>query len=136
MKIGDRIKFLEEKTPYRIRALSNYFAVCTRPYNPQCTVIYTVLDFRKSIRGTENVVFCMGAETDEDCEEMLQRFESGESEISHRNNIPLNYCVLDSSKPLKEEIKRADLVFKEAIIGNKYELDKKLGIERKEDNNV
>lgn len=133
MKVGGRIKFLEEKTPYKIRALSNYFAVCTRPYNPQRTVIYTVLDFRKSIRGTENVVFCMGAETDEDCQEMLQRFESGESEVSHRNNIPLNYCVLDISKPLKEELKRADEVFLKAIRAE--ELDKKLSCEVKGEKN-
>jgi hypothetical protein len=109
MKVGDKIKFKEEKTPYRIRAMSNRFAVCTRPFNPQRTVIYTVLDFEHEIRGPENTVFGMGAETDEQCQEMLKRFESGEGEVSHRNNIPLNYCVLDSTKPLRDELKRTSL---------------------------
>ena len=94
MKKGDRVRFFEEKTPYKVRAMGKRYAVCTRPYNPQRTVIYTILDFEHSIRGTENLVFGMGAETDKECEEMLQRLESGESEISHRNNVPLNFIVI------------------------------------------
>jgi len=94
MKKGGRVQFFEEKTPYKVRAVGERYAVCTRPFNLQRTVIYSVIDFKMNIRGTENLVFGMGAETDEQCEEMLQRLESGESEISHRNNVPLHFVVI------------------------------------------
>ena len=90
MKVGDKIKFAEEKRPYRIKALGKRHAVCTKPFNPKKTVLYTIVDFEEQIRGTENLVFGFGAETDEQCNDMLQRLESGETEVSHRNRIDLN----------------------------------------------
>ena len=90
MKTGDKIKFEEEKRPYRIRALGKRYAVCTKPFNPKRTVLYTVVDFINRIRGPENLIFCLGAESDESCIEMLNRLESDETEISHRNRISLN----------------------------------------------
>ncbi len=90
MNIGDRILFAEEKRPYRIKAMNDRFLVCTKPYNPKRTVLYTIVDLKENVRGTENTVFCMGFETDEDCNEALVRLESGESEVSHRNRIALN----------------------------------------------
>ena len=51
--------------------------------------MYTIIDLMRQIRGTENLVFCMGFEDDEDCKEALQRLQTCESEISHRNNVPL-----------------------------------------------
>jgi hypothetical protein len=38
----------------------------------------------------ENLVFGMGAETREECEEMLERLTQGRSDISHRNRVELN----------------------------------------------
>ena len=90
MKTGDKLYFLEEKRPYSIRALGKRYAVCTKPFNPKSTVLYTIVDFEKQIRGTENLIFCLGTETDERCEKMLQRLENGETEISCRNYIDLN----------------------------------------------
>jgi hypothetical protein len=89
MKLGDKIKFHEEKGAYTIKAIGRRYAVCTKPYNPQRTVLYTVVDIDKDIRGTEDLVFGLGAETTEHCEQMLQRLEGGETEVSHRNNIRL-----------------------------------------------
>lgn len=89
MNVGDKIGFIEEKQAYTIQALGPRYAVCTKPYNPQHTVLYSIVDFQEKIRGAENLVFGMGAETKELCEEMLARLESGETEVSHRNNIPL-----------------------------------------------
>ena len=42
----------------------------------------------------------MGAETDEDCNEMLERLTTGETEISHRNNVELRIekILLPSNK--------------------------------------
>lgn len=89
-KVGDKIYFVEEKRPYTIRALGKRYAICTKPFNPKRTVLYTIVDFVKEIRGTENLVSGLGAETDNQCEEMLKRIETGETQISSRNCIALN----------------------------------------------
>ena len=89
MKKGDKIKFEEEKQRYTIRAMSDRYAICTKPMNALKTVLYTIVDFKEKIRGPENLVFGFGAETDKQCEEMLERLEKGETEISHRNRINL-----------------------------------------------
>ena len=90
LKVGQRIRFSEERQAYRVRASGGRYAVCTKPFNLRHTVLYTVVDFQRRVRGTENLVFGMGAETDEQCVGMLARLESGESEVSSRNWIPLS----------------------------------------------
>ena len=89
-KVGDKIKFLEEKQKYTIRAIGKRYAICTKLFNPKKTILYTVVDFRNNIRGRENIVFEFGAESDKQCLEMLERLESNETEISRRNYIKLN----------------------------------------------
>lgn len=89
-KVGDKLKFAEEKRPFKIRALNSRFVICTQPFNLKKTVFYTVIDLKKNIRGTENLIFGMGAETHNECIEMLQRLTAGETDISHRNNIKCN----------------------------------------------
>jgi hypothetical protein len=89
MNVGDKVKFREEKLRYTVQACDERFAVCTKPFNAQKTVLYTVIDFKWEVRGTENLIFGEGAETREQCEEMLARLASGETEVSHRNRIPL-----------------------------------------------
>lgn len=86
---GSRVWFVGEKRPYRIRSRNERFLVCTKPFNLQKTVIYTVVDLQEQVRGTEDVLFCRGAETDTQCHEMLSRM-GGESQVSHRNRVPLN----------------------------------------------
>lgn len=90
MKIDDKIKFKEEKQRYTIRALNERYAICTKPFNLKKTVLYTIVDFVEKVRGTENLVFGMGAETEKQCEEMLVRIETGKTEISYRNRVPLD----------------------------------------------
>lgn len=90
MKVDDKIKFRCEKQRYTVQACNDRFAVCTKPFNCRKTVLYSVIDFERQIRGTENLVFGMGAETREQCEEMLARLTAGESEVSHRNRINLD----------------------------------------------
>jgi hypothetical protein len=92
MNVNDKIYLKGEKKPYVVRSLGNRFAVCTKPFNLKKTVIYTILDLENNVRGTENLIFCMGFETTEDCNEALKRLESGETEISRRNIVPLVYA--------------------------------------------
>lgn len=86
---GEMVRFAEERRPYRVRACNSRFAVCTKPFNLKRTVLYTVVDFHERVRGTENLVFGLGAETDEQCRAMLARLTTGETKVSHRNRIPL-----------------------------------------------
>ena len=89
IKKGTKITFIEEKQAYRVMAIGKRFAVCTKPFNLKKTVLYTIIDIDNKIRGTENLIFGMGAETEDQCKEMLARLEIGDSEISYRNRIPL-----------------------------------------------
>ena len=91
--IGDKIKFASEKQRYTIKAENERFAVCTKPFNLLHTVIYTIIDRERGIRGTENLIFGLGAETGEQCEEMIERLTSGETEVSRRNAIRLDIEV-------------------------------------------
>jgi hypothetical protein len=96
LSVGDRLRFEEEKQAYTIQAKGDRYAVCTKPFNLKRTVLYTVVDVENQIRGTENLIFGDGAETREECEEMLARLEGRDvnlgftTEISRRNNVPLN----------------------------------------------
>jgi hypothetical protein len=95
--VGKKIKFAREKRRYTVQAASKRFLVCTKPFAIYKTVIYTVVDFDRGIRGTENLIFGAGAETREQCEEMLARLESGTSEVSYRNNVPLDIVEFHES---------------------------------------
>jgi hypothetical protein len=84
-----KIWFAEEKLPYTVQARNERFLVCTKPFNLKHTVLYTIVDLKYGIRGTEDLIFCMGYETKNHCEEALKRLDSGESGLS-RNIIKLN----------------------------------------------
>ena len=51
--------------------------------------ITTIIDWHAQARGPENLVLGFGAETDEQCEEMLVRLTEGQTEVSFRHRIPL-----------------------------------------------
>jgi len=89
-KVGDKIRFVEEKRPYIIQARNARFLICTKPFNLKSSVMYTIVDLEENIRGTENLVFGMGFENKSLCEEALKRLSSRETEVSHRNRIALN----------------------------------------------
>jgi len=86
---GERIWLDDEKRPYKVRTGNKRYTICTKPYNPKKTVIYSIIDWAERKRSTENLILCMGFETDEQCEEALQRLINGESELSRRNQIDL-----------------------------------------------
>jgi len=90
-KVGDKIKFVEEKKPYTIKACNERYLVCTKPFNLKHTVLYTIVDLQEGIRGTNWFVFNIyNYMVDSDCKQCLEELISGECEISHRNCIKLN----------------------------------------------
>lgn len=88
--VGQKIKFEEEKQRYTVKAVSDNFVICSKPFNPRKTVLYCIIDIKKNIRGPESLIFPMGCETEEEIQEMLQRLEEGISEVSYRRFLPLN----------------------------------------------
>jgi len=91
IKIGTKIYFLKEKRPYVVKALNERFIICTKPFNLQKTVYYTIIDINENIRGTNNLVFNLYDYKDiNDINECLKDLESGETQISHRNRVELD----------------------------------------------
>lgn len=90
VEVGSTIKFAEEKQKYTVMASNRFYSICTKPFNAKKTKIYTIVDWKNNIRGTENMIFGLGAETKEQCEQMLSRLTNAESDISQRNWVELN----------------------------------------------
>lgn len=91
LPIGARIWFAEESRPYRVRATDGRFLICTKPFNPRKTVLYCILDTETMMRAPENLIFGRGAETDEQCQEMLKRINGTDpnmkTELSRRYGV-------------------------------------------------
>lgn len=87
---GAKVRFVGEKQAYTVICTSKRYTICTKPFNLQHTVLYCIIDWEEQVRGPENVIFGMGAETTEQCLEMLVRLLDGESEVSSRHNAWLN----------------------------------------------
>lgn len=101
IKIGTKIFFKDEKKSYKVKAYNDRYVICTKPFNAQKTVIYTIIDLVKNIRGTDNLVFGHGYESDKDCSDALNMLALGEMEVSHRRNVKLEITTIDNkqSKP-------------------------------------
>lgn len=101
MKImkGDSIWFSGEKRPYKVRVRNDRYVICTKPFNLKKTVLYTIIDLLRQVRGTEDLIFCAGFETDQQCEDALKRLTAGESEISMRNRVELKIDKIENKKP-------------------------------------
>jgi len=104
-KVGDKIYFKGEKFPYVIQACDERFLVCTKPFNLQHTVQYTIVDLEKGIRGADNY-WKWGGHYDyskqEECQKCLIDLYRGEVEISSRNVVELEIV-----KPEKNEGKKS-----------------------------
>lgn len=94
LSVGDKVKFAEEKQRYSVRAVSSdgRWAVCTKPFNPLHTVLYTVVDLEDQVRGRDDC-HGLGYETDELCAAACAMFESGEAEHSLRRHPPIRLRI-------------------------------------------
>lgn len=91
VQIGDKVYIPGEKRPYRVRARDNRYIICTKP----CfgTVLYFIVDLEERWRAPDNMIFCSGYETDEDCKERLEELQKGTIELSARRGIPLDINI-------------------------------------------
>lgn len=92
IRVGNRVWFAEERMPYTVQARSGRYIICTKPFAPRRTVIYSIIDTQRLKCGPDNMVFCAGYETREDCEERLGELMDPYSgtELSGRRSVPLN----------------------------------------------
>lgn len=88
-RVGDKVWFRGERLGYTVHAADGRFFVCNKPFNPRKTTLYCIVDMRDQIRGPENLVFGLGAETKKQCKEMLGRIQKAETEISYRHRAEL-----------------------------------------------
>lgn len=86
--IGDRVKVPGHHAAFVCRARNDRFAICTKPFNLKRTTLYFIIDAELGWRGPENLVFGLGAESDEDLEAMLARLAGGESSVSRKRGVP------------------------------------------------
>lgn len=94
---GQSIWFADGKKPFKVRCANKRFAICTQPYNfrPN-TVIYTIIDFERNVRGMDNMVFGVyDYYSDEDCEKALKDLAKGKMEVSYKHS---KYVELDIVK--------------------------------------
>jgi len=96
LPVGTKVKLRSETQKYTVQSSNICFAIVSKPFNPQKTVLYTIIDFWKNIRWPEDLIFWLWAETKEQCEEMLERLTQWETEVSERRSIELDieYIIL------------------------------------------
>lgn len=114
------IKFQEDSLPFDIISENERYKICTRRLNKikdselirdkvetgafcsfqeaynylKYSSVYTIVDLKEQIRGSDNyVIWDIDYSKKEDCKKLLQRLNTGEVEISHRNRIKL--LILD-----------------------------------------
>jgi len=105
IEVGSKIKFVSEKLRYTVQASNERWAVCTKSFNPRKTVLYTIIDFERNVRGTENLIFCFGFEDKKHCEEALERLIEGDSEVSYRHWQELDIEKITPKNPRLKNLK-------------------------------
>lgn len=116
LTVGQQVTLAYDWHPWTVAAVSENFAALTRitterdygvaewqadpddehwenPYTVGNT-LYTVLDWRNGVRGPCNLVgqaYGDGEYTEAECARMLAEFEAGELEVSHRNQVRIEF---------------------------------------------
>ena len=115
---GDQVKLRNGVRRWTVRGATaaGRFVILTQPFNLQHTVLYTVVDFDRGIRGRDNY-YGMGYETDADIETALHAFQHTEdgtpacdvdevdrpcrsgAEVSHRyrNHVRLDFEAINGT---------------------------------------
>ena len=93
VEVGDKVYIPNQKRPYKVRARDDRYIICTKPFNLQHTVIYFIVDLIDRWRAPDNMIFCFGYETDEQCRERLRELQEGKIELSMRRGMPLDIDI-------------------------------------------
>ncbi|OFV78488.1 hypothetical protein [Rhodococcus erythropolis] len=94
IRVGDKVQFEESKRWWTVRAVSDdgNLAILTSPFNPQNTVLYTIIDNTRGVRGPDDRIFSSGYESDDDVNERMRELVAGEIAVSRRTSkfVPLD----------------------------------------------
>ncbi len=79
LAVGDKVKLADTRQRWTVRAVTDRgrFAILTKPFNIEHTVLYTVVDFDRGVRGKDNY-YGLGYETDEQVAKALHSFQHTE----------------------------------------------------------
>ena len=91
--VGDKVYIPTDKRPYTVKARDERYIICTKPFNARHTVLYFIIDLVDRWRAPDNMIFCHGYETDEECRERLKELQDGVIELSRRRGIPLDIDI-------------------------------------------
>lgn len=72
LNVGDSVQFRESRRWWKVRAVSERFVILTSPFNLRRTVLYSIIDWRRGVRGPDDH-YGVGYETDEEIAEALRR---------------------------------------------------------------
>lgn len=82
LQVGDRVKLAGDVQRWTVRGVTTggRFAILTKPFNFQRTVLYTVIDFERGVRGRDNH-HGLGYESDEQVAAALAAFQATEDDL-------------------------------------------------------
>ena len=77
--MGDKVKFAGERQRWDVRAVTRggRFVILTKPFNLRHTVLYTVVDFDRGVRGKDDR-YGLGYEIVDDIARALHSFQRSE----------------------------------------------------------
>lgn len=91
--VGDKVYVPTDKRPYTVKARDDRYIICTKPFNARHTVLYFIIDLVDKWRAPDNMIFCHGYETTEDCLKRLEELQNGTIELSRRRGVPLDIDI-------------------------------------------
>lgn len=99
LRVGGTVKFADDKRVYTIRAMSERYAICTTPFPKLDTVMYTIIDNDKMIRGPNDLVLNIYDYTLEtECEKTLRDLLANIVGISRRRSVSLVFEWIRSAE--------------------------------------
>lgn len=123
---GDRVRFAATAQRWTVRGVTTggRFAILTKPFNLKRTVLYSVIDFKRGVRGRDDH-YGLGYETDELVAEALEMFQVTEeredgkegrwraasgADVSYRsaNHITLDFLAIND-EPVARDGSRFEL---------------------------
>lgn len=99
--LGAKIWFAGEKQGYTVKACDTRYAICTKPFNPLRTVLYTIVDFKEGIRGRNNLIFNIyDYKKQEDIDRCLVDLNNPAAgvQVSHRHHVELFIVKIENPK--------------------------------------
>lgn len=122
IKLNSQILFSNENMAFTVKAIDERFAICTRKFDKKedksivdyqvemgayfskkeaekCLkdeIIYTIIDFKNNIKSTDYWTFGkFDYKVQSDIDQCLSELNSGETELSRRNQVPLSIKLVD-----------------------------------------